>query len=296
MSVILGRTFQIECQATGFPVPFINWRLNWGHVCEEPRCTSTNENGRGILTVTDARITDAGAYSCEAINSKGRVFAIPDAIISVRYPPQDITLSPPTRPTVTRPQTPSPVPSRPCDSYGSYNQYPPCQCRPYIGGTYCDQCPAGRFHLIIENRNSICAQCYCSGFQVNCASSGLNYASLESDFESNEDEWTINNNERNLKATLNVRDRSIQFTEFDDFQGQDMFFYAPSKFLGNKVASYAGNFSFTIRYEGPNSARPKKLEVRLSGPKGDLVHREARQIYAYQDRRIVILLVEVILD
>lgn len=73
----------MECEAVGFPAPYINWRLNWGHVCDEPRCFSTNENGKGVLTITDARLADAGAYSCEALNSKGRVFAIPDAIVNV---------------------------------------------------------------------------------------------------------------------------------------------------------------------------------------------------------------------
>jgi len=33
--------------------------------------------------VTDARLTDAGAYSCEAINSEGRVFAVPDTLVDV---------------------------------------------------------------------------------------------------------------------------------------------------------------------------------------------------------------------
>lgn len=79
----LGSTFKIECHAVGFPVPFINWRLNWGHTCEEPRCFSTNENGIGVFTVTDARYTDQGAYSCEAINSQGRVFALPDTIVTI---------------------------------------------------------------------------------------------------------------------------------------------------------------------------------------------------------------------
>jgi hypothetical protein len=83
ITVIVGSTFTIECQAAGFPEPFINWRLNWGHVCEEPRCHSTNENGKGVFTVNEARLSDAGAYSCEAINSEGRVFAVPDAIVYV---------------------------------------------------------------------------------------------------------------------------------------------------------------------------------------------------------------------
>ena len=83
LSIVLGETFRIQCKAAGWPHPYINWRLNWGHVCEEPRCFSTSSNGCGILTVTDARLSDAGAYSCEAINSQGRVFAVPDSIVTV---------------------------------------------------------------------------------------------------------------------------------------------------------------------------------------------------------------------
>ncbi len=83
ITVYVGETIRIECEASGFPYPFINWRLNWGHVCDEPRCVSTNENGKGVLIIKDARVTDSGAYSCEALNSKGRVFAVPDAIVHV---------------------------------------------------------------------------------------------------------------------------------------------------------------------------------------------------------------------
>jgi hypothetical protein len=83
LSVITGETFKLHCQADGLPEPYINWRLNWGHVCPEPRCFSTQENGRGTLTVTDAQLSDSGAYSCETLNSEGREFAVPDAIVTV---------------------------------------------------------------------------------------------------------------------------------------------------------------------------------------------------------------------
>lgn len=71
----------MKCTAVGVPVPEIVWRLNWGHI--PSKCTYTNDNGFSILTCPDVQVTDQGAYSCEAINSKGSTFAIPDTILIV---------------------------------------------------------------------------------------------------------------------------------------------------------------------------------------------------------------------
>lgn len=94
-----GDTVDISCEATGLPTPLIVWRLNWGHVGDAPRVTYSTErqNGgtaslwggrspgvaRGRITVRGARDEDEGAYTCEAINSKGNVFAVPDTILHV---------------------------------------------------------------------------------------------------------------------------------------------------------------------------------------------------------------------
>lgn len=82
--VSVGETVVITCVAVGRPTPLINWRLNWGHIPPPPRVTSTSENGRGVLTIRNVQESDAGAYSCEATNSKERVFATPDAILIVQ--------------------------------------------------------------------------------------------------------------------------------------------------------------------------------------------------------------------
>ena len=79
-----GETVVITCEAIGTPTPLIIWRLNWGHVGKPPRVSSTSENGRGVLTIRDAHALDEGAYTCEALNSKGTVFAQPDTIVTVR--------------------------------------------------------------------------------------------------------------------------------------------------------------------------------------------------------------------
>ncbi|ESO88858.1 hypothetical protein LOTGIDRAFT_125410, partial [Lottia gigantea] len=56
----------------------------WGHIPSGDRVTSTSIDGRGSLTITGVVPDDSGAYTCEAINNKGSIFAVPDAIIIVR--------------------------------------------------------------------------------------------------------------------------------------------------------------------------------------------------------------------
>ncbi|KAL1250062.1 hypothetical protein QQF64_021067, partial [Cirrhinus molitorella] len=82
-----GDTVTFTCSAIGVPVPIITWRLNWGHIPANSRITMTNENGRGTLTIRDVKEGDQGAYTCEAINAKGLVFAIPDGVLSLSQRP-----------------------------------------------------------------------------------------------------------------------------------------------------------------------------------------------------------------
>ncbi|XP_023578281.1 basement membrane-specific heparan sulfate proteoglycan core protein isoform X8 [Octodon degus] len=78
-----GQTVTLTCVATGVPTPIINWRLNWGHIPSHPRVTMTSEGGRGTLTIRDVKESDQGAYTCEAMNSRGMVFGIPDGVLEL---------------------------------------------------------------------------------------------------------------------------------------------------------------------------------------------------------------------
>jgi len=92
-----GDTIIIICEAIGVPPPLIVWRLNWGHTAPAPRVTSTTEKiqdssawgqrgavvSHGEITIRQAQSEDEGAYTCEAINSRGTVFAVPDTIVHV---------------------------------------------------------------------------------------------------------------------------------------------------------------------------------------------------------------------
>ena len=84
IEVEINGTFTIYCEAVGVPTPLIVWRLNWGNIPTGDRVTVTSVDGRGTLTIRYARPEDAGAYTCEALNNRGSIFATPDALIIVR--------------------------------------------------------------------------------------------------------------------------------------------------------------------------------------------------------------------
>ncbi|KAK2193775.1 hypothetical protein NP493_5g02050 [Ridgeia piscesae] len=81
-----GETLVIECEAVGVPTPIIVWRLNWGHVGEPPRVSTTTDDGQGKITIRNVRKEDEGAYTCEALNNKGSIFAQPDTILIISPP------------------------------------------------------------------------------------------------------------------------------------------------------------------------------------------------------------------
>ncbi|XP_075629462.1 basement membrane-specific heparan sulfate proteoglycan core protein isoform X7 [Balearica regulorum gibbericeps] len=81
-----GQTVTFTCVATGVPTPIITWRLNWGHTPSSHRVSIVSEAGQGTLTIRDVKEADQGAYTCEAINTLGMVFGIPDSILTVTRP------------------------------------------------------------------------------------------------------------------------------------------------------------------------------------------------------------------
>lgn len=54
----------------------------------------------------------------------------------------------------------------------------------------------------------------------------------------------------------------IVSSDFDE--NREYYFNAPLKFKGNKLASYGGNLSFTIRFDGTANERTRPLDIILS--------------------------------
>lgn len=126
------------------------------------------------------------------------------------------------------------------------------------------QCNESFFALNVPNRKTFCAPCFCNGLGVACAQSQLYYTKIESKFTESDDGWRVDNKFGNLSTSVDLKQEGLRFAEFEDFPGEDLFFYAPAKYLGNKLTSYGGNLTFGIRYEGPSSGRPKRIEVRIA--------------------------------
>ncbi|XP_067947545.1 basement membrane-specific heparan sulfate proteoglycan core protein-like [Watersipora subatra] len=83
LTVTVGDTFTLTCTAIGYPVPLISWRLNWGNIPTGSRVTETSVNGKGVLIIRNVQESDAGAYTCEAINNQNSIFGTPDTIVTV---------------------------------------------------------------------------------------------------------------------------------------------------------------------------------------------------------------------
>ena len=54
---------------------------------------------------------------------------------------------------------------------------------------------------------------------------------------------------------------AIVASDFD--KNHEYYFNAPQKFKGNKLNSYGGNLTFTIRFEGTTTERTKPLDIIL---------------------------------
>ena len=73
-NVTAGQSFMLTCNATGYPVPTIEWRQNGtSYTIRDPTViaiTPTDElqSNSSIITVTNATTSDTGLYQCVATN------------------------------------------------------------------------------------------------------------------------------------------------------------------------------------------------------------------------------------
>ncbi|XP_067227655.1 basement membrane-specific heparan sulfate proteoglycan core protein isoform X15 [Chanodichthys erythropterus] len=230
-----GETVSFTCSAIGVPIPIITWRLNWGHIPANSRITMTSENGRGTLIIRDVKESDQGAYTCEAINAKGLVFAIPDGVLSLS-------------------QRPNPVVSS-----SSYVLAGNCRDGHFSVGSLCMPC----FCF------GITKNCQSTGRYR--SQIGLRFTE-EEDFKGvNVSFPSRPGTPPPLSSTQMLINPEIEEFQLVDlsrrFLDQDSYWSLPRQFLGNKVDSYGGYLKFKVSYslQRGGSEPKEKPDVVLSG-------------------------------
>uniref|UniRef100_A0A671K5R1 Basement membrane-specific heparan sulfate proteoglycan core protein-like n=1 Tax=Sinocyclocheilus anshuiensis TaxID=1608454 RepID=A0A671K5R1_9TELE len=230
-----GDTVTFTCSAIGVPVPIITWRLNWGHLPTNSRITMSNENGRGTITIRDVKEGDQGAYTCEAINAKGLVFAIPDGVLSLS-------------------QRPNPVVSS-----SLYVLAGNCRDGHFSVGGHCMPC----FCF------GITKNCQSTGHYRSQIT--LRFTE-EDDFKgvnvSLPNGLSTPPHLSNTQMLINPESEEFQLVDLSrHFLDQDTYWSLPRQFLGNKVDSYGGYLKFKVSYSlQRDGSQPKeKPDVVLSG-------------------------------
>ncbi|XP_065222037.1 basement membrane-specific heparan sulfate proteoglycan core protein isoform X4 [Planococcus citri] len=210
-----GGTFNITCTVYGVPTPLVVWRLNWGHV--PSKCTSTSVNGVGVLTCPNIEPQDAGAYSCEGINSKGFLIVNPNCILVVRP--------------YARPQCP---PGQFNDLARDREECINCFC---FGAT-----------TVCQSANLYVYELQPPITQLN----QLSYVSVS--YSSAFGEINFNPNELIQLRTSILGQNSFRVQGlFDPSQSTYPYFSFLSAFRGNQLKSYGGYIRYNIRYDTGSS-------------------------------------------
>ncbi|KAK0394822.1 hypothetical protein QR680_000951 [Steinernema hermaphroditum] len=267
-TVPVGSNFKLTCRAVAVPEAYINWRLNWGPVCDAPRCLQTSEGGVGTLTVNNAQPMDEGAYSCEAINVRGRVLATPDCIVRIVNIPAPTVAPPP------------PLPQVNCDRRGSASPHPDsrgqCPCKPLVTGPQCNQCAPGSFQLS-EKSPQGCLKCFCFGVTNQCQSSRWYRTKEKLMFSGDAEGVTLSDvDERNVRQNERFDFNHPGMLSYSGNQYEPVYWRLPQRFLGNKVTAYGGKMSFEVMYSGSGGVSQEPVVV-LKGNRITLVHRSRDQ-------------------
>ncbi|KAI5699533.1 hypothetical protein M8J75_004395 [Diaphorina citri] len=172
-------------------------------------------------------------------------------------------------------------PSSPvCDAEGSLSTMPDengrCKCKDLTTGLHCNQCKENAFHLSGFNPRG-CISCFCMGVTQRCSSSNWHRSQISSSFTRDvQDFKLVKYSETDYPITnlnVNTNAREIVFYDFTP-TSQDVYYWSlPAKFLGDKVASYGGNLSYTVRHvpvPGGQSSKNNAVDVEIVG--GDGVH------------------------
>ncbi|XP_025416415.1 basement membrane-specific heparan sulfate proteoglycan core protein isoform X4 [Sipha flava] len=160
-----------------------------------------------------------------------------------------------------------------CDETGSLSPYPDentkkCICKDYTTGDLCNQCKANTFNLAADNQFG-CTSCFCMGITNQCSSSRLYRQQVFTTFaRTSQDIKLVLRRDITPVPNVNVDPNSRELI-YSDFPpgSQDVYYWKlPPRFLGNKITSYGGSLSYTLRHvpvPGGQSSRNSAPDIEL---------------------------------
>ncbi|XP_061662817.1 laminin subunit alpha-5 isoform X5 [Syngnathoides biaculeatus] len=142
-----------------------------------------------------------------------------------------------------------------------------CRCKENVQGSRCDQCRIGTFHLDPTNPKG-CTTCFCFGATDRCRSSDKRYSEIQ-----NMEGWFLLSADKN-KVPVNVYpDQDLLEADLSNIPDvyQELHWYAPKTYLGDKVSSYGGYLRYTLHTQTMRGdvwslpAEPPKHDIVLKG-------------------------------
>jgi laminin gamma 1 len=158
-----------------------------------------------------------------------------------------------------------------CEAAGSWNNQPQCspysgdcQCKSNVEGQKCDKCKPGYFNLSLKNQYG-CTPCFCYGHSSVCfAADGYYSINTTSHFLEGTDKWTGGSERRLEDVQWAQVDNAIAVSQLEN---DPVYFYAPSKFLGDQRLAYNQDLTFTLRVKD-DRVYPSKKDIVLVGASG----------------------------
>ncbi|XP_063156026.1 laminin subunit alpha-3 [Candoia aspera] len=148
-----------------------------------------------------------------------------------------------------------------------------CLCKENVEGVQCDMCRSGSFYLDPANPKG-CTACFCFGATNICHST--NKRRIKSTDMRN---WHLEavGNAMSIPTTFNPVSNSVvaDVQELPPFL-HNLYWVAPSSYLGNKISSYGGHLSYQLKSFGLPSEGMALLEKR---PDVQLIGREMKIFY-----------------
>ncbi|XP_077410264.1 laminin subunit alpha-5 isoform X1 [Vanacampus margaritifer] len=151
-----------------------------------------------------------------------------------------------------------------------------CLCKENVQGSRCDQCKVGTFHLDPTNPKG-CTSCFCFRATDRCRSSEKGHSEIM-----NMEGWVLLSADKQEVPVNVYPDQDLVEADLSDIPDvyQDLHWYAPKTYLGDKVSSYGGYLRYRLHSQTMRGdvlsppAEPPRPDIILKGNQMTLVFLE----------------------